>query len=180
MQGHAVPIVALTANAMKGFERELTAAGFDGFLTKPIDVDALLRDLAGRLGGQAGEAAAAAAPATVPADTGALVSRLATHARLGPIAQRFAMQLPARLLEMDEALARGDMAALAMQAHSLKGAGGSMGYDELFEPARELEERAKADDAAAVAAVITDLHALAARISLGATIATQELDEVGA
>ena len=47
--GCALPIIALTANAMKGFERELEQSGFSGFQTKPIDVDGLLRDLAGRL-----------------------------------------------------------------------------------------------------------------------------------
>ena len=45
-RGCTLPILALTANAMKGFESELEAAGFTGYLTKPIDIDALLADLA--------------------------------------------------------------------------------------------------------------------------------------
>ncbi len=50
--GCTLPIVALTANAMKGFERELDEAGFSGFMTKPIDIESLLADLAARIGGR--------------------------------------------------------------------------------------------------------------------------------
>ncbi|HET6786387.1 MAG TPA: ATP-binding protein, partial [Aquabacterium sp.] len=50
--GHQLPILALTANAMKGFERGLDDAGFTGVHTKPLNIDALLADLGERLGGQ--------------------------------------------------------------------------------------------------------------------------------
>ena len=40
-----VPIVALTANAIKGMENTFKDAGFDGFVTKPIDMILLARTL---------------------------------------------------------------------------------------------------------------------------------------
>ncbi len=43
------PIVAFTADAIKGFERKIVDAGFSGYLTKPIDVDAMLNLLRGHL-----------------------------------------------------------------------------------------------------------------------------------
>jgi PAS domain S-box-containing protein len=192
-QGCALPVVALTANAMKGFEAELDAAGFSGFLTKPIDVDALLRDLAERLGGRAIAAGEVAAPLRPPAQDAApasgdkscddepgIVSRMAMHPKLGRIVARFVEQLPAKLLQMKAAVERGDMADLAGLAHWLKGAGGSMGFDELYEPAKSLEDAAKAGDAAAAAAVLLELHRMERRILRGAVPQASELEEAGA
>ncbi len=185
-RGVTIPVIALTANAMKGFEKELDAAGFSGFQTKPIDVDALLADLAARLDGRS-VASSALAPQAVaaPQDTpersdatptaavaaaaeSALVSRLAGHAKLGRIVMRFVEQLPARLEQMQAALQGADWSELASQAHWLKGAGGSMGFDDLFEPARALEDAAKAADVRGATEVMAQLHHLRIRIELGA------------
>ena len=182
--GCVLPIIALTANAMKGFERELEASGFSGFQTKPIDVDALLHDLAMRLGGWAAQPETATntdaqsqlAPAgagaqehePAHADAPAIVSRLAGHPKLGPIVARFVAQLPDRLAQMDAAAAAADMPALAASAHWLKGAGGSMGFDDLFAPAKALEDASKAGDAPGVAAILAELHQFENRIRRGA------------
>ena len=45
-----VPIVLLTANAVTGVREEMLRAGFDDFLSKPIDVDELRRILIRFLG----------------------------------------------------------------------------------------------------------------------------------
>jgi PAS domain S-box-containing protein len=189
-RGCTLPIVALTANVMKGFEQSLSDAGFTSYLTKPIDVDALLEALAAPLGGHLlDEEAPPAMPAPTPAPVAALPaaaavredvtplqSRHARHARLGPIVERFVLQLPTRLAEMNEACERGDHAGVAALAHWLKGAGGSMGFDALFEPACELEAAARAEDGDRVRSVLGMLRGLETRIRLGSADRIHEGD----
>lgn len=50
-EGCTIPIVALTADAMRGSEEKCRSAGCSDFLTKPIDIDVLLRRVAGILSG---------------------------------------------------------------------------------------------------------------------------------
>lgn len=45
-----VPIIALTAMAMKGDEEKMMSAGFDGYMSKPIDPINLLEEIAKRVG----------------------------------------------------------------------------------------------------------------------------------
>ena len=191
-RGCTLPIIALTAHAMKGYEREVEAAGFSGALTKPIEVDVLMRELAQRLGGRAAPLPAAGIETALPAvpavpavsnvapvarqEMQALVSRLARHARIGPIVARFVQQLPAKLVQMEDALRAADLPALAAQAHWLKGAGGSMGFDDLFEPAKALEAASQQGDTMAAAQALADVLRLGQRIHKGAELSPPQTE----
>jgi CheY-like chemotaxis protein len=55
-EGTHIPIVALTANAMKGDEEKYLSSGMDGYLVKPIQttkLDAILSQYAGAISSQA-------------------------------------------------------------------------------------------------------------------------------
>jgi len=67
--GVKVPVFAFTAHALRGFEKEIVEAGCDGYITKPIDIDLMLRTLAERLGGTRAQGAAAGTT-----DAGALLA----------------------------------------------------------------------------------------------------------
>jgi PAS domain S-box-containing protein len=181
--GYTRPIMALTANAMKGFEKEIEGSGFTGFLTKPVDIDALLADLGQRLGGrqqvptdyapldaldavdaleQAGRGGATGA--VQPAAGPPIVSRLAHHPRLAKVARNFCNTLPEKLLSMQQALAEERLDDLAALAHWLKGAGGTVGYDDFFEPAKQLESQARAGRLTELQQTLREIQSMAERV----------------
>ena len=46
-----IPVLALTAQAMQGDRERFLAAGFDGYLSKPVDVDELIETVRRYCGG---------------------------------------------------------------------------------------------------------------------------------
>ncbi|MBI3764683.1 MAG: response regulator [Chloroflexi bacterium] len=70
-----IPVVALTANVMRGDRERSLAAGCDGYIQKPIDVDQLPRQIARFLGKQTSPLSSAEAgdkpqPETLPKPAG--------------------------------------------------------------------------------------------------------------
>jgi two-component system sensor histidine kinase/response regulator len=126
-----VPIVALTANAMTGDRELCEAAGMDGYLTKPIEVERL-RNVLTKYGLETTEADSSAAvpppPAPAanlkpPVDLGGFQSITSgDNAFAQELAVTFIASGEQQLADMAAAAARSDRAALARAAHQLKGA----------------------------------------------------------
>jgi two-component system cell cycle response regulator DivK len=49
-----IPVLAVTAQAMKGDRQRFIEAGFDGYLSKPVDIDELLATVEHHCGGRVG------------------------------------------------------------------------------------------------------------------------------
>ena len=49
-----IPVLAMTAQAMKGDRERFIEAGFDGYLSKPVDIDELLTTVEQYCGGRSG------------------------------------------------------------------------------------------------------------------------------
>jgi PAS domain S-box-containing protein len=184
-QGLKLPIFALTANAMKGYENDLKAAGFTGHLTKPIDIDKLVGVLADTLGGKRVQEPAeykneatdnTPVVVTEPvSDEPPLISRLASMPRLLPAVQKFTARLNDQLDAMDVAWNARNFTELAALAHWLKGAAGTVGYDAFTEPAVELEQFVKAKTESQIEPKLQQLRRLQRRIVVpgGVNDATQ-------
>jgi CheY-like chemotaxis protein/HPt (histidine-containing phosphotransfer) domain-containing protein len=116
-----MPIIALTANAMTGDRELCEAAGMDGYLTKPIEVERL-RNILAKFGLAREDAGAAD-------DRGPPVDLSAFHGITDGDSE-FAQELIAtfiasgeqQLAEITAAVSQCNRAALARAAHKLKGA----------------------------------------------------------
>ena len=145
----ALPIIAMTANAMKGDEEAFLAAGMTGYVPKPIDRNALLASLRRALGRDVGAPIEAGGAAAVqPAGAGALqgVDVQAASARLGmsretleQLLGRFAEGLPRGLAVLATAVLARDHDAVRLHAHSLSGSAGTLAVDRLRWAAAALE-----------------------------------------
>lgn len=129
--GYRGPMIALTANALSEDRDRCLVAGFDAFITKPIDARVL------------GDALH-----TCLSDTGAVNDTLAwaDMPELTALKLRFVDSLAARCDAMDAASALGDWHGVAGIAHQLKGSGGNFGFPELTECAGMLEQAARGGD----------------------------------
>ena len=187
--GLQMPIIALTAHAMKGFEQDILEAGCSRYLTKPIDIDGLVQILAEFLGGQPREVdATETLPATTADDAPqselatagpSLVSRLAIqNPRIRAIIEKFVVRLDEQLEAMASAWGDRDFGELANLAHWLKGAGGTVGFDAFTEPAANLEQLAKAQSETQIEEAIMILRHLADRIVVSTNEDTEPADLV--
>ncbi|MCP4340447.1 MAG: response regulator [Desulfobulbaceae bacterium] len=175
-KGIEKPIIALTANAMKGFEQQCLDAGYSGYLSKPIEIDRFMKFMADELGGKlvceetdrspiAADTQDTGAEKAPVGDTAPLVSRLpANNEKIRKLIQRFITRLGEQLQAMDVAVEGNDFEEVAALAHWLKGAGGTVGFDAFTEPAAELEAAVKAGEKAEVVDALAVLHSLAGRV----------------
>jgi len=164
VHNHAIPVIAMTAHAMKGDREKCLERGMDDYVSKPVRAQELLECIERHLGDLA-EAPSKSAEAPRPTDEAVFDPSALLEALDGDeeVAQEvlamFFEDAPRQVQTLKHAVEQEDAAVVERQGHSLKGAAANVGAGCLRDCAARLEELGRSGDLRDVAAALDRLDA---------------------
>jgi CheY-like chemotaxis protein len=163
----AIPIVAVTAHAVKGDAERFMAAGMNAYVAKPVDLNLLDRVVAGFAGVKATAAEPGSAPASAgdePFDAALQRERFKNMTDFLPeLLSLYRENSVATLDKIRQALGEKDLPAASAAAHTLKGMSAVVCASPVQKLSGEIETAAAAGDLGHCQALLEPLEAQIAK-----------------
>jgi CheY-like chemotaxis protein/HPt (histidine-containing phosphotransfer) domain-containing protein len=171
---HAIPILALTANATERDRELCEQAGMNGFVAKPVSPERLFEVLQKWIGGgnncnpankEKPAALADSLSAPVVFNRSSVLKSVMGDEGLGAkVIQAFLDDVPRQLRGLKAFLETQDAAGAGRQAHSIKGAAANVGGERLRQVALEAEKAADSGDWSAANERMAEMEAQFSRL----------------
>jgi CheY-like chemotaxis protein len=187
--GAHIPIIAMTAHAMRGDRERCLAAGMDAYTSKPIRV----RELEQAIGLLISPQNSARMPASEAGQADEIIDQMAlltgvdgNRRLLRKMVRLFLADGPQRLTKIKEAIRHCDAVALGRAAHALKGSVGNFAAKNAFAAAERLETMGRTGDLAAAGDASVTLESELAlltealrKVTMTSSLRKKRTDKVG-
>ena len=147
VRNHDIPIVAMTANAMKGDREKCIDSGMNDYVAKPVDAKTLTEVIERNLPHLCGDSELGLDELEPPYDRQTALERVeGDEGLLDELATIFLDETPAMLAQVQQAVSDGDAEAIFQSAHAMKGPLAILAADAALQAAKDVESRARDGD----------------------------------
>ena len=171
--GKHVPILAMTAHAMKGDRERCISSGMDGYLSKPIRIEELKAAIAeiDKTIGSNCEVSRDQNTGVIGRMESLLDGVMGDRALLAEMADLWLVDSEKQMSQIEIGLQRGDCQTIQRAAHALKGSVGTFQATLAYDAARQLEDGAKSGN-------LDEARQMFATLSRQIELVRQELREL--
>ncbi len=164
--GTHLPIIAMTAYALKGDCERCLGAGMDNYVAKPIRAEELFATIDAIFSGRNGDfAAGLALPQDVVDWTKALKTAQGNRKVLKSMTEAALEEVPQLMAAIRQAVSSGDHAGLRFAAHTLKGSVRYFGANQVCQHTAKLEDMGHTGNLAEADATVAALDGELAKVT---------------
>jgi CheY-like chemotaxis protein len=148
VRNHDIPIIAMTAHAMKGDRERCLEEGMDDYVSKPIEPQKLVDAIERQLAKSSSYEEKATARRAIPDDEGSTLPKRFDDDEefFRELVKLFLQEVPLQIEEMKQAIESSDTGLIRELGHTIKGGAALIDAQSLRDCAFEIEKAGKGRD----------------------------------